>query len=95
MLPKSGKKIQDIETLVKVGYLADLHAKAELKPVVVSLPKFRINYNFNAKDILIKMGVSDLFTPKANLSMISDTPGLSISDMLSVTFLSKYLLRTS
>ncbi|EPB67250.1 serine proteinase inhibitor [Ancylostoma ceylanicum] len=59
-----------------------LLSKLEMTFITLSIPKMKIETKYGLKEALIKMGVTDLFNSKADLSGICKSPPLQISDAL-------------
>ncbi|KAF8382265.1 hypothetical protein PRIPAC_71407 [Pristionchus pacificus] len=54
--------------------LFNIFSKAERISTTLIFPKFKIESQLNGSNVLSKMGVSTMFTDKADFSKISDTP---------------------
>ncbi|KHJ75871.1 hypothetical protein OESDEN_24512 [Oesophagostomum dentatum] len=57
-----------------------LLSKLENTLVSIGIPKMKIETNYGLKEALLKMGATDMFSSKANLSGISKEPPLQITD---------------
>ncbi|XP_074604149.1 leukocyte elastase inhibitor-like [Brevipalpus obovatus] len=76
LLPKSGEKPQKIlDEIDPKILLDDLKALREEKLDLISIPKFKIEQEYDLKKVLGKMGMKDAFTAhKADFTGISSTP---------------------
>ncbi|GLH01571.1 ACYPI002244 protein [Gryllus bimaculatus] len=54
--------------------------------VEIKMPKFKIESKLALKEPLSRLGVTDLFTPSANLSGLTDVPNVSVSKVLQKAF---------
>ncbi|NXX36256.1 OVALX protein, partial [Nicator chloris] len=54
----------------------------EKKRVTVCLPRMKIEEKYNLTSVLTSLGMTDLFSPAANLSGISSAEGLRISEVI-------------
>ncbi|CAK9305122.1 unnamed protein product [Gordionus sp. m RMFG-2023] len=80
--------IIDINPSILAKLIADVRHNTKIKAI---LPKFSINYEVEMKDILQKLGITDVFSNKADLSEITKTPmdaeGLYISKVYHKAFI--------
>lgn len=75
LLPQKGKKLCDvITTLQNNEYWGSLKSQLSGAEVDLLLPKFKTEYSKIVNDVLIKMGMSNFFSDKADFSGISDYP---------------------
>ncbi|KFV93677.1 hypothetical protein N326_00737, partial [Eurypyga helias] len=54
----------------------------EKKRVKVCLPRMKIEEKYNLTSVLVALGMTDLFSPSANLSGISSAESLKISEAI-------------
>ncbi|NXR26203.1 OVALX protein, partial [Cinclus mexicanus] len=59
----------------------------EKKRVKVYLPRMKIEEKYNLTSVLTSLGMTDLFSPSANLSGISSAEGLRISEAIHEAFM--------
>ncbi|RCN41718.1 hypothetical protein ANCCAN_12323, partial [Ancylostoma caninum] len=64
------------------GKIQNLLSKLEETFITLAIPKMKIETNCELKEALIKMGITDLFSSNADLSGISKSAPLHISDAL-------------
>ncbi|KAK6057447.1 serine proteinase inhibitor, partial [Cooperia oncophora] len=57
-----------------------LLSKLKFTPLKVTIPKMKIETDFNLKEALMAMGVTQMFSGNADLTGISKAPPLHISD---------------
>ncbi|KIH62029.1 serine proteinase inhibitor [Ancylostoma duodenale] len=62
--------------------IQNLLSKLQETFITLAIPKMKIETNYELKGALIKMGITDLFNSNADLSGISKSPPLHISDAL-------------
>ncbi|KAF5296552.1 hypothetical protein FQA39_LY12470 [Lamprigera yunnana] len=83
VLPKRANRLpfleENIEKVLAVKNFLE-------RDVAVTIPKFKIEYEIDVKEILQSLGVNASFTPAANFRGISDTP-LFIGKVFQKTFL--------
>ncbi|RMB98783.1 hypothetical protein DUI87_25002 [Hirundo rustica rustica] len=92
VLPDEGKMKQVEDALVKktiTKWEKSLHDRK----IHLHIPKFSISGTYDVKNIVKQMGMVDLFTEQADLSGITEEPGLMVSKALSG--ISSSLLSTS
>nr|XP_012147539.1 PREDICTED: antichymotrypsin-2-like isoform X12 [Megachile rotundata] len=73
------KKLQNtnIKDILNEGYVRDVH---------LYLPKFKVESKMELKEPLCKLGLTDMFTPRANFSGIADAP-LMVSKVVQKAFI--------
>lgn len=79
------RKIEDIETIsnnLTLENLSGIIALLKKKEVNVYLPKFQIASAINAKSLLTRMGVANIFSPTADFSNAVASRGLYLSGAL-------------
>ena len=86
-LPRDIDGIKDLEELLTINNMAELTKIFSKNLVAVYLPKFKMTYNLNLKDVLIAMGMTDAFTwGKADFSGMDGTKSLYIGFALHKAF---------
>jgi len=60
----------------------------EMKRVDITFPKFKIDVKFSLKESLEAMGIREVFTGRADLSLISPQRGIFVSDVFHETYVS-------
>ena len=87
-LPESGKKTNDIISLLNSENLEDWLPKMTEQKKEVFLPKFEFKFDNSLVDELSALGMTDAFNnAKANLSGISDAAKLVISEVMHKTYI--------
>ena len=61
------------------------------RKAMLHLPRFKLEHQFSAKDMLTALGMKDAFTDAADLSGISGTRDLQISEV-NLTFILRILV---
>lgn len=84
VLPNENISISTIETQMSSSHLKHLFSSMESERIDLSLPKFKISSELNAKKILQSMGLSTPFSSKAtfDLSNLNPNEQMVISDIL-------------
>ena len=86
ILPKTEKDINNyIKNLTKEKYNKIIKGLKNQK-VILSLPKFEMNYQEELKDILISMGMKDAFGP-ADFSVMKKEKDICISKVIHKTYI--------
>jgi serine protease inhibitor len=87
-LPKTGKKTNDVISLLNSENVNDWVQKMTEQKKEVFLPKFEFKFDNSLKDELASLGMTDAFDDiKANLSGISDAAKLVISEVMHKTYI--------
>uniref|UniRef100_A0AC35TMF5 SERPIN domain-containing protein n=1 Tax=Rhabditophanes sp. KR3021 TaxID=114890 RepID=A0AC35TMF5_9BILA len=81
LLPKENTELNEALTTFNADTFVSLSEEASENKVQVSLPKFKIDSKFEMKDVLKCLGMSNLFSDKADFSGISKNEGLQISSI--------------
>ncbi|XP_063239025.1 ovalbumin-related protein X-like [Bacillus rossius redtenbacheri] len=79
VLPEDKYGLEALES--KFYGLKNIKDKFNPEDVIVTLPKFKIEQELNYNRILQKLGITEVFSPEANLSGISDVNRLAISNV--------------
>lgn len=86
LLPQDRYGIEKIESKFNYAYLSGIEKASSLNEVILSLPKFKIETELSPKDEIIKMGYSEMFSPKADFTNIS-ADSLKIGKITHKTFI--------
>lgn len=90
LLPDEVEGLSKLEESLNYSKLEDAVSKlmsARIEEVEVTLPKFKLTEKFSLKDVLAKMGASDLFNPtKADLTGINKDGQLYVSEVVHKAF---------
>ncbi|KAL6744515.1 hypothetical protein Aduo_017441 [Ancylostoma duodenale] len=81
-LPKKRFALGEVLEKMDGTKIQNLLSKLETTFITVVIPKMKIETNYKLKEALIEMGVTDLFSSSADLSGITKSPPLHISDAL-------------
>uniref|UniRef100_A0A8D2II84 Serpin domain-containing protein n=1 Tax=Varanus komodoensis TaxID=61221 RepID=A0A8D2II84_VARKO len=73
VLPDAGK-MEQLEKALSMDILVKWAQRIQRKTAQVFLPKFNISSSYELKEILSKMGITDIFTDRADLSGITGQP---------------------
>ncbi|XGW30193.1 hypothetical protein V3C99_009305 [Haemonchus contortus] len=79
-LPKSRFGLNDVRSKLTGERIQNLLSKLKQTYISISIPKLSIETDFGLKKALIGMGVTEMFSDKANLTGISKDPPLKVSD---------------
>lgn len=83
LLPKKVDGIADLERNLTAENLGKWESSLRRRPVIVSMPKFKIEAQLGLADTLKSMGMTDAFSPdKADFSGIATVEKLCISDVI-------------
>jgi len=87
-LPDSRFGLGDVEKQLNADKMNDLIDQGGVEKVVLTLPKFSVEYQKDLLDSMKALGVSDIFdSSKADLSGISDDPNLIVSSVAHKAFI--------
>ena len=88
VLPNSRTGLSTLESKLKNYDLTKIYDKMVKSEVKVTIPKFKVEFAIKLNDVLKKMGMSEMFTPQADLSGLLDSKGqLYISNVVHKTFI--------
>lgn len=88
ILPKQVEGLQNLESKLQGLDLNEITSKMSESDVDVFLPKFRIEFDIDLKEPLMKMGLSSMFSHSANFSSLFDSDvAQKISDVKHKAFL--------
>ncbi len=80
----------DFEKSLDADKIDSMIAQAARTNVAVSLPKFKMEENYNLNDALKKFGMADAFTSKANFSGMNGLLDISLGVVLHKTYIDVY-----
>lgn len=88
-LPKRGVRLETIEQNINADVLTPLINATAKQYIKATIPKFKIEAEFNVKDALEAMGLSEIFTFDADLTGITEDPAtpLKVSDIFHKGFI--------
>ena len=86
ILPKASTSIDQFASTLTQDRWDNIVAQLDSSKVILSLPKFNLEYKKSLKDELQNMGMGIAFSDFADFTRISQIGGLSISDVLHKTF---------
>jgi serine protease inhibitor len=86
ILPAAGTSIDQFTSTLTQDQWNTITAHLDSTKVVLSLPKFKLEYKKTLNDELIAMGMGIAFSDQADFTRISQTGGLTISEVLHKTF---------
>lgn len=87
-LPRSNSSIDALESLLTPENLNKWVDQLQFKPVILSLPRFKLIQQFDLTSLLQTMGLNLAFTDSADFSGISDSKDLFINKMIHKAYLS-------
>uniref|UniRef100_A0A6J0V192 Plasma serine protease inhibitor-like n=1 Tax=Pogona vitticeps TaxID=103695 RepID=A0A6J0V192_9SAUR len=86
VLPDQGK-LKQVEAALGKDVLLKWEQSLEVGKLALSLPKFSLSTSYDVKKILNKLGVTDVFTDRADLSGITGARNLRVSKTIHKAFL--------
>lgn len=89
ILPYEGADIEYFVNTLKISedYINRIIDGMTKTAVKLSMPKFEVEYSSSLKDVLIRLGMKEAFTPEADFSGITGGKGLVIDDVIHKTYL--------
>uniref|UniRef100_A0A8C5TLB9 Serpin domain-containing protein n=1 Tax=Malurus cyaneus samueli TaxID=2593467 RepID=A0A8C5TLB9_9PASS len=89
LLPDDISGLEQLENKISFEKLTEWTSSEvmEKKRVKVYLPRMKIEEKYNLTSVLTSLGMTDLFSPSANLSGISSAEGLKLSDAIHRAFM--------
>ena len=82
ILPKSYRKFKKVEKKLIYEFYVNYMENKQTKRIKISLPKFKIDTEFNLNSTLFELGVKDAFTRAADFSGITNKENLFISNVV-------------
>ncbi|KAB7505191.1 Leukocyte elastase inhibitor [Armadillidium nasatum] len=87
LLPDARDGLSDLEEKLASVDLGELDKDAYSTKVKLYLPKFKMEESVNLNDVLMSLGMTDMFGSECDLSGFSPVPDLYVSDVLHKAFL--------
>lgn len=82
LLPNRIEGLPKLESKMNQGFLEEAIGNLDEAEMHIAIPKFKVEVNIKLKEILVSMGMADLFDEGlADFSGISEKDGLHISDI--------------
>ncbi|MDR2337400.1 MAG: hypothetical protein LBE20_01980 [Deltaproteobacteria bacterium] len=79
ILPNASMSIAELENILSAELINTIETSLTEKELYIKVPKLKISSRINVKEKLTKLGVSDIFTGKADLSGITGTTDLFLN----------------
>ncbi|VDO17183.1 unnamed protein product [Haemonchus placei] len=80
-LPKTRFDFSNMRWSLTAKQIKELLSKLDQTYMTIMIPKMKIETNLKLKEILPSMGISNIFNHHADLSGITETPPLQISEV--------------
>ncbi|KAF1598252.1 UNVERIFIED_CONTAM: Ovalbumin, partial [Eudyptes pachyrhynchus] len=92
LLPDDVSGLEQLETAITFEKLMEWTSSnmMEERKVKVYLPRMKIEEKYNLTSVLVALGMTDLFSPSANLSGISSAESLKMSEAVHEAFVEIY-----
>ncbi|NXE55833.1 OVAL protein, partial [Casuarius casuarius] len=92
LLPDDISGLEQLETTISVEKLSEWTSSnmMEDRKMKVYLPRMKIEEKYNLTSVLVALGVTDLFSPSANLSGISTAQTLKMSEAIHGAYVEIY-----
>ncbi|NWR92626.1 OVALX protein, partial [Furnarius figulus] len=87
LLPDDISGLEQLENKITFEKLTEWTSVVEKKRVKVYLPRMKIEEKYNLTSVLTTLGMTDLFSPLANLSGISSAESLKVSQAIHEAYL--------
>jgi len=85
LLPDEGK-LEVVERELDTGRMDGLIRETEIVEANLALPRFRMESSFQLRSTLMKLGIAEAFSPRADFSGVSGEPGFALSEVLHKTW---------
>jgi serpin B len=79
ILPAAAKSIDDLENILSAELISSIEKSLTEQKLYIRVPTLKISSRINVKDKLTALGMSDIFTGKADLSGITGTTDLFLN----------------
>ncbi|WP_299826176.1 serpin family protein [uncultured Pontibacter sp.] len=87
VMPKGDKQVQDVVQELNAANLNSWLSGADTSQLELHMPKFKLEYGKELKDLLKQLGMEVAFSPQADFSrMLEGQAGLAISEVKHKTF---------
>ncbi|NXC32288.1 OVALX protein, partial [Campylorhamphus procurvoides] len=87
LLPDEISGLEQLENKISFEKLTEWTSVMEKKRVKVYLPRMKVEKKYNLTSVLTTLGMTDLFSPLANLSGISSAENLKVSEAIHEAYL--------
>ncbi|KFQ23732.1 hypothetical protein N332_05432, partial [Mesitornis unicolor] len=89
LLPDEVSDLEQLENKISFEKLTEWTSPnvMEKKRVKVCLPRMKIQEKYNLTSVFVALGMTDLFSPSANLSGISSAKSLKISEIIHAAYM--------
>lgn len=88
VLPNSRTGLSALENKLKQYDLAQIINRFHYKEIWITIPKFQIEFDINLNDVLSKMGITEMFTDRADLIGLSESKDtLHVSNVVHKAFI--------
>ncbi|KAG8445209.1 hypothetical protein GDO86_010112 [Hymenochirus boettgeri] len=87
ILSRQEVPLATLEPLVKASLIEEWANSVKKQKVEVYLPRFKVEEVVNLKDILVRLGITKIFSTEADLSAISDNKELCVAKAVHKSFL--------
>ncbi|NXC32287.1 OVALX protein, partial [Campylorhamphus procurvoides] len=87
LLPDEISGLEQLEKKITYEKLTEWTSVMEKKRVKVYLPRMKVEKKYNLTSVLTTLGMTDLFSPLANLSGISSAENLKVSEAIHEAYL--------
>ncbi|XP_036986225.2 alpha-1-antichymotrypsin [Artibeus jamaicensis] len=86
ILPDQGK-MKEVEAALLPETLTRWRGSLQTRSIDIFLPKFSVSSNYNLKDVLSQLGMRQVFTTEADLSGVTGTKGLMVTQVVHRTLI--------
>lgn len=82
LLPRERDGLESLEKNLCPSFVQDLKIKLRKRDVIISLPRFRLEYTKSLVPVFKELGMKHVFSRGAELGIASDSPDLAVSEIL-------------
>lgn len=87
ILPREKDGIDSVEASLSSSFVEDFKEKLKMMEVKIALPRFKLEYSKSLVSCLKQLGVNLIFLSGADLSNLTDSSGLCVTEILHKTVL--------
>ncbi|XP_055317359.1 antichymotrypsin-2-like [Sitodiplosis mosellana] len=87
ILPNNRTGLSALESKMTEYNLATVTSQMSLQEVDVKLPKFKIEFEIKLMDVLKNLGITEIFTPQAELNLLETGESLQVADVIHKAFI--------
>lgn len=87
LLPREKDGIDSVEASLSSSFVQEFKEKLKMMEVKIALPRFRLEYSKSLVSCFQELGVNLIFLPGAELTHLSDSSGLFVTEILHKTVL--------